>query len=855
MTTLKIEGRMVKVSDDFLGLPPDEQERTVEEIAASFGPRQEPQSIMSNVNRGIADAAGGIVDLINPFDQPHALNPIPEGTGSAREGLKGLMERGGIDVAEGDPDGLISAMARGSGEAAGSLIPVAKGLQALRGLGGTVGKAADEAFRALSGSMLGVTADTAGGAVSQGAAHLTKEAGGPEWAQQTAAVLAPASIPAGIATGRAAAGVAGKMPGGRVVKGLKDEALAAVAPYTKSGAQAVASKRVRDLAGGDARAEELAQRTTGENPLALTPAQMTGDQNMIALEQMAASRAGPDGPNVRVGLQKRADQSRDLAETEVRTGAGSVAEAQEFFTNRRAEYAENLQSRVSDIVAREQRGVEGIRNMRDPGENSVNVMQRVETAFDDAKLEERSLWEAVPKETEVPVSKSRDVAARWRDELGPVGDDDIPAKVKRWLLDDNDTFTDGASVRDMHRLYSSLRETARNARAGNNVQRTMAKVADEVADAILDDIGQVSSAGDPLAEARAFSAAMHETFDQGAVGRLLKRTTDGDTSTSPELALERTVGRGGTQAGVASRELEAAADSTAPFVMDYIKGRFNQSAISPEGQFTQAKAHRFTRDNKELLDRYPELRDDIREAVAGRESAERLAQRVEQRLSNLASARKSATAAFLDVSPEKAFTAITSAKNPVKAARSLANEARKDKTGKAMAGLKDAFSGHLISSDMTGDSLAKRLSDPKTKAALRQIYTEAEMSRFNRIARELGKLDAAETSAPSVGDSLSGAKANKLIEFALRVVAANQGAQMGEGAASLQTAQMASGRMKALANRLTADKASQMISDAITDPDLFRALLLNTKSPGFERTGVPLILPYVIGGTSAAITE
>lgn len=85
----------------------------------------------------------------------------------------------------------------------------------------------------------------------------------------------------------------------------------------------------------------------------------------------------------------------------------------------------------------------------------------------------------------------------------------------------------------------------------------------------------------------------------------------------------------------------------------------------------------------------------------------------------------------------------------------------------------------------------------RTQKCGRVVHKLGEMVRLNTIATELAKLDSA---AASVGESLSRAKANRFIEIPLRIMAANIGAQQGTGGASLQTAQMPSGRVKEAMN-------------------------------------------------------
>lgn len=46
-----------------------------------------------------------------------------------------------------------------------------------------------------------------------------------------------------------------------------------------------------------------------------------------------------------------------------------------------------------------------------------------------------------------------------------------------------------------------------------------------------------------------------------------------------------------------------------------------------------------------------------------------------------------------------------------------------------------------------------------------------------------------------------------------------------------------------------------MIADAVTDPELFRALLTGTKSPKMDDKVMPWLLPYLVGGVSEAVVE
>lgn len=852
MTTLNIEGKKVRVSDGFLSLSPDEQARTVEEIASQMQIKPSGGGqMMSQVNRGISDAVGGAVDFLNPFDKPHALNPFPEGTGSAREGLTSAMEGAGIDVAQGEPETAWQGFQRGMGQAAGSAIPATGMLKALGGAGGLIGNLSDDAYRSLA-SILGFGTEMAAGGTSEAARVAARNEGAPGWVQDTAAIAAGGlALPAATALPRFAPSVVG---GKRVADAVKRT----VAPYTEAGGREVARKRMQQLAGGEGRAAEIARSIEPDNEFGLTPAQQSQDPNMMGLERLAAEQ----DPALRARLDARRQASQDRGRQAVQELGGDEGDAETFFSQRRQAFKADLTERANKAIADAEAQIASIGPVRRESENSVIVRQQIDRALADALAEEKALWEAIPNAAQVGTANTKAAVERLSGELGYAQRFDMPERAQEVTTAD-EVYGEAASVRDMKSLYSDLRRVARSAMAGNDQNKNRARLANEIADAILKDLGAVdgtTAIGQQINEARAYSAALHETFDRGAPGRLLKRTLDGDTSVDPELALRRSVGRSGPEGAVGARQIEeATGGSASPSIQDYIKDRFSQAVNSATGDFTYGAARKFIRDNKELLARYPELRSEIDAAVLGRESAEQFSSRITSRISDLAS-KKSAGQAVID---GRTVQAVLGAKAPAREARKIVNEARKDPSGKALAGVKASFADELISGatgvksggeTFSGDRLLKQISDPKMRAALQQVFGSAELGRLQRIARDMAKVSGGD--AADIGTSLSGEKPSKIIEYLARVVAARHGAQMGGGGGgSLQTAQMASSRTKEILGRLVSDKASDILARAVEDPELFRALLTDSASAKLDEKVLPRLVPYLVGATAATATK
>ncbi|QRD53040.1 hypothetical protein JNX05_08500 [Pseudosulfitobacter pseudonitzschiae] len=686
------------------------------------------------------------------------------------------------------------------------------------------------------------------GAGAQGGQSLAEDAGAPDWVQTTAGILGGAGV-------GAIPGAVRKTPSAIGARKLTGAVKTAMLPYTKAGGKEVARQRVQELAGGADRAEQLA-REIGPSEIGLSPAQQTGDPNLLGLEQEAMRR----NPKLRAAMDARADAGQQTAADRVRGMGGDPAEAQSFFEQRRADFRVAINGLVDRATAGALRPTAKNSEMI----NSQEVADKIKAAQSAAKAQEGALWERVPKGTQVGTTRARQVAQELIADTPRAQKEDIPRVVQELLgPDSNSAFGEFETVSEMHGLYSKLRETARAARSGTNQQRNLARISDRVADAILEDLGAgagQSNVGRTIDEARAFSAEMHQTFDQGVIGKLLRQSTDGDRAIDPALTLDRTVGRGGSQGAVGADSIRAATGSSVDLQMeDFLQGRFNRAAFGPDGQFNVRGGLTFMRDNADMIGRFPYLQETFNEALRTQTRAANTTARAERALTNMDSPSKSPTAAFTQAPAETAIDAVFKAKRPSVEARQLAATARKDTSGKAMDGLKGSFSDYVIrsstdASGLNGDAMLRFLAKPENATTLRTVLSDGDIGRMRMIGAELKKLRTGRKAAPDIG-GLSPRSPNRVIEYAARIIAANQGAKAGSGGASLQTAQMASGRMKALLGNLQNDKAEQMLIDAVSDPELFRLLLIDPGKVTLKPQQINRLAPYFAGAGAAMGTE
>lgn len=825
------------------------------------------EGFLGQANRGIAD----FVDFVNPFDDP-AWQNVAGGrfyTGSSRD----MMRNVGIAVAEEEPETIVQAAGRGLGEASAALLPIAKGLQALskaQGVSQAVRQFADDAYRALL-TPGGAAIEAGAGAVGAAAGEVAEEAGAPEWVQTTAELAAPAvAVPAAIAATRGTARAAGNIGaaaatgipfagpvirrGANALRSTVREAL----PMTEGGAREVARDELRRSLGGEERAAELGQRIVDRPDLNITPAQQVEDPALLALERAAAE----ENPLLRERLIQRAGAARVQAEADIRGDDGDPSDARAFFNSRVQQAADAMRARTERVMASADEGMEAAYSRAQPeGVASSRMVGELKGELDDALQQERQLWAAVPITARVDTQNTRRLVQQLLDDTPWAQRRDVPADLRE-AFGDNGILGDQTTVRELHGLYSEMRRVARSAMAGNDQNKNRARIANAVADSILEDLGATDNAtavGRAINDARQFSRELHETFDQGAVGRVLKRTLDGDEMMTTEAALRRTVGRGGVEGAVASEEIERAAANASTPITDYLRRDFADAAVDPTEKFTPAKARRWLRDNRETLQRYPALMNELRRALTNREAAEAFAVRAKARIDLM---QGGAVARFAGGPIEKAVPAILGADSPAVAARAIRATAAKDPSGAALAGIKGAFSDYLIQGALTreggmsGERLIAVLNDRKMAAALREVFSTQEIANMRRVADALRKIDAAEAS-PSAGAVIN-RPANRVIDMVARVGAARAGGEFAQGSmgGSLQTANIFAGRAREFLGRMTNARARELLMDAIEDPELMRALLTE---PGRIQNLRPEVrsklAPYFIGGLAVAGEE
>ena len=818
---------------------------------AQAQPEDDDAGFMGQLNRGIAEGVGGLADFINPFDKQ---------MGSAKTGLTNLMEAGGVNVSSDAPEGFLENIAYGTGAGASALVPVGAGAKALQGAGGLVGQIAQKVAPQLM-TKGGVAAELGAAAGSSAASGAAKEAGYSPTVQQIAGLAGGFASPLTGLAARGAGKVALKAPvTGAIAKGVTK----AVAPFTETGARQVAIDRMQGLAGGQARASELARRSeASENILGLSPAQRTGDEGLISLERATMK----SDPKVSDRITGQMFESDEMVRRAIKS-SGDVRDTQAFVAQRQSEFGQKIDEYIGAAEASARKKIPA--SGADPMESSNIVAGELRRAQKLAKEQQKMLWNKIPKAAEVDMSETRDIAKSMIDDLNVYNMKDVPSEVTSFLKSANTSTVQ--KVGEMNTLSSKLRETARNAMSGESVNANKARIANEVAESInrnFDKISPDNEINALIVDARAFTREMNKKFSEGTVGRLLKRGTRGDDKIDPELTLQKTMGQGGDVAAIAERDISTAlaggsgADTARNATAEYLRNQFKRKVFSGD-KYSETSAVNFVNDNKALLDKFPEIRAEVQASIKSQSDLVSQSARAKAISSEVSSG---APAKFAASSADKSLDAVFNSDSPTKAMSSLVATAKKDKTGKALAGLKSAVGDKLLSNvtrslektrgggiegapqvETGGISLSRSLSDEGFMKIISQVYSKPELSRFKIMAKELENVDRARLSSDT-GFGLDAIKPNAMISTLARVIGAKAGAKIAQRTfkGDIQTPAIFSARLQSIVGRLTNDKATALMKRAVEDNELFKDLLRGVRSAKDLNRVERTLAPYLAG--------
>lgn len=826
------------------------------------GPRRESTGrgggALPFMYRGAASVLGAPVDIANAalgaVGLPVSERPVG-GSASIEAGLARFGRAIGAPMVP-EPgqraESVGEYVGRGAGEAAGMLIP---GYGAARLAAGSarplVARVGESVARAPVAAPVATTAAELAAGAGAGYGRLSAEEAFP--GNEGAAALGELAGGLGVGALTAVPSLVTQLPGVRAAQG-------AVAPFTQAGSEARAARRLTSLVPDATAASRAAEAPAIGN---LTPAQRTGDVRLLALEKAVAD----ENPAIAQQLRERAAEAQRTLTEEARTLGGDPTQTRAFLESRVARLTDALNTRVEQAQTRARERIAALEPGAPADATSRIAREEFDKAYNAARAQERVLWNSIPGDVRIDTAPLFERFAALVQETPRTQQRSIPAYARDFLAPDSSSRLDAAaSPTELQGLRSELLDIERTARDAG--RRNEARIAGRIADDVLEALNSLPDTAGPYAVARNFSQGLNEVFRGGGVAPLARTAGGSEPRVAPELTLETLLGAGGPRADVAARDLLVAtgnSPASRAAIEDYLTRSFRNSAVSSEGRIRPEGAANWMRRNEALLARFPEVRNRLAEGMSAQGRAETLATRqtdVERRLQR---PNESAVARFLGADPGEEAARVFAARDPSAVAASLRRSVDRDPSGQALAGLRGSFIDNLFSRAqqttpdgpvVRGSTIMAALDDPKQAAALGKVFDAPSLQRLRQIGTELTALERARGPLPSVGGVIQDTPA-KVVDIIGRVVAARTAAAVGGDtglAGGLQSAQIASSNMREFLRGLTNDRAARLLSQAVTDPELFATLMSPTRNVRQQDAAVRRLQGWLAGTTGRAVT-
>jgi hypothetical protein len=832
-------------------------------------PPKQPEGasgLMPFLNKSMAELAGAPVDLISSglgrlakatsYYPEASAQPSEKPIGGSKH-IREMLAATGAPTPDRQPETAPEYVGQAIGEMASMSIPMLKGAKMLSKGSGIAAKIATPIVEQAIQSPIRTGAIELAGASGAGVGRQFGEEQGYGAGGKLTSEFVGGAVPAVLTS---------LSPTSLVSRGTKKIGGWAIAPYTEKGATLRASRRMQEIAENPVQAALNIEDLKGSN---LSVSAASQDPGLMAIENTVLK----DNPALNSKSSRATSDATDELVKSIRK-SGSIKDTRNFVKAKLDRLDKSLTLRVeqaADEAAGALSKLDG-----NEAQASVAVRESLEGALADAKVQENFLWQTIPSDAKASIKPVMDTFNRWQNTLSSAQRADIPPTARRILGEAAERKISRTTIRELDGLYKKLGEEATAARATGSF--TQAKIAEDLRDSILKSMDTAEggpAVKEAVTSARAYSRAMNERFRRGAVGKILGYGREGGPKIAPELALGSTISQSGPKSSVALREISEAAKfggnsdvTVLEGVQSYLKDRFAQTAVR-NGEVQPNLAASFLRNNRDMLEALPHLREQFMAAKDTADAMRRVTKATDGFRRLYQRPDVSVTARLLRSPVDKEITRILSSDNPVDMMARLSRMAAKDKTGKATNGLKAGFSEWLIDQATSGSKidvsgrnsfygmkLKSIVDSDHVSGAMSKVYSKDEIKRIKELSDTLGLIHR-RGSEKSLSPIIEDAPAWYL-SIVGRVLGAKAGAALsGTTGGSIQAASIGSSSVKKFLDRITADKAKQMIIDSFQDADLMSALLNNNvkASAAKQAKSERAIRAWMLGSGSRLLDE
>jgi len=556
----------------------------------------------------------------------------------------------------------------------------------------------------------------------------------------------------------------------------------------------------------------------------LTPAQQTGDVGLLSLERSVIESTD----KLRINRDQQLSTLNDALKQDF-VVPGDVSATKVSFEQELGYFSELTDQKLRSSMLLADERVSKLAPSADREAANKIVRTEVDSALRASSEHENMLFNKIDQDAVVITRFSQAAVKSAVAEMGSARSADVPAFAVKLLHPKGKAFTPITDVRELRGIQSRLRETSRSARADGKLNQ--ARISDQIADAITDDISRIDGVGDDVRMAVGYSRYKNEVFRQGNVGKILGYVDTGEGRIAPGLTLETTLGASGTGRGREALDDIIQAAGTSPAVRsamdDFVKDDFLTSTVRG-GEFNKASAESYLANNKETLKRLPQIRDQIQGAIDAN-NAQAFTQRTQERINP----KIGRATMFIREEPAKAFNAILSDKDPRNGMQKLINMAERDGTGAATQGLKSSYSQFILDSAtdsngvLSGEKLSSFLSDSASNGTMKALFSDSEFVTMTRIMRTAQRMDLARGAKASV-EGITGEKLDGAVSGLARFIGAAYGRSLGTG--TIQVPQIFANKAEDFARERIANPSRLLLIDAVQDEELFKAILRSDSS-------------------------
>lgn len=624
-----------------------------------------------------------------------------------------------------------------------------------------------------------------------------------------------------------------------------------------------------------------------DNPvegIPLTAGQASGSPTLLAVERAIGAKSQQF-----FGYQQETIES---AFTALRQASDSIAadgspEALRIAARMRERYFNDL---IASRIAVAQREAEFAASRfadADGVDASVRAASIMDGALADVRSIERSLWEQIPSDTastgENTVAALASLRSTLLDEEAAPGlaeafvrrvagdsEEDLmaglsgdEAEIARMLGVPSMADEGGTTAGELLRFRSRMLALGRDASARG--ERDLARQFNTMADGALSDLDAIDLP--EAATARDFSRQLNETFRTRNLEQMQGRTRQGADAVRDEEFLGQSFGAGRTRGDLNIAETERAAEfadeATGTFrdlptdrlpnmqgsVDEFLRSTVNDLRDPVTGAISEQRLERFVQENPRILERYPNLRDDIRAASSASANVRATEQTGEQSLRTIEQ-RAVFSRLVNDEDPSRVVGGVLTGSRPEAEFTQMARLAQRSGDD-AVRGLEAATMDYATSRATNADgrfnfgTFRETLTRPpnaRGKSPIELMVDNGVMlkedaDRLVTILDEAVRLTDVQNTRIRIDPTVIDEPSSALFDFAQRVVGSQIGAASVAGqlsGSSLVAAGAGSRTVRSIADRVPRAKTLDALIAISKDPVAMRDLLLKAGTPAQE---------------------